>query len=524
MTLVSACLALAAALSAADTAGDCANFSVSDAQCGTKVGLSLSSDTEFRTGPTAGNIQRLPPTELRQSAELCKPAAFYQPALPPGIASPPGLPPAPTEATNALREPASPLPAGAPPVFAGPAPAAAPLEPETHADMVAGGDEFFTRSELLGELGKLTWSKGGFKITPYGWLWASMSYESQRSRITDYCLFVESPSLVEEAAFGVDAKSTRLGVDVVGPEICWFPEAQNGGKLEIDFQGRFLQRNKPDVLLRHAYWEVKNDEYRLLAGQTWDVISPLYLPILNYTAGSAVGNLGYRRAQLRAERYLALSDTALLTLQGALAVDILIEFINDPEVTADHGPYPDLQGRIGYTIGRRTGPDARPATVGVSAHIGESSYDFRAPLPDPIDDVARRTWSLNADLSVPIGKRAGIQGEFFTGENLAGYYAGILQGVDRVTRRTIRATGGWADFWFDPCPTWHWHAGYSIDDPFNQDLTSGRLYNHTIYTNLSYDVAKFLTMGLEVSVWRTGWVDLRPGQSTRLEFATRYKF
>ena len=112
----------------------------------------------------------------------------------------------------------------------------------------------------------------------------------------------------------VDANRFRS----VWPGIPCLGDAKIGGKVEIDFQGQFATRNKPGVLLRHCYVEAKDDDFRLLVGQTWDVISPLAIPTLNYTAGSAVGNLAYRRAQFRAERYFAFSDVTMLTAQGSV--------------------------------------------------------------------------------------------------------------------------------------------------------------------------------------------------------------
>ena len=49
--------------------------------------------------------------------------------------------------------------------------------------------------------------------------------------------------------------------------------------------------------------EVKDDDFRFLVGQTWDVISPLYPGMLMYSVGWDGGNIGYRRAQVRGERY-----------------------------------------------------------------------------------------------------------------------------------------------------------------------------------------------------------------------------
>ena len=424
----------------------------------------------------------------------------------------PGMPPA---VVLAFGETASSVPPAEAPSIS-PAAAISPA--------ASSSSEFYTRQEISGELKKLPWTKGAFKVTPYGILWASMAYESERSRVTDYCLYIDSPAVQGEPAFAIDAKSTRLGLDLAGPAVPFFGDAKLGGKAEIDFQGRYLTRNKPDLLLRHAYLEVKSDEYRLLAGQTWDVVSPLGMPILDYTAGSAVGNLAYRRAQFRGERFLSYSDTSMLTLQGALAADILGDFTTDPTIRAEQGSYPHIQGRIAYTAGTRKGPDARPIVIGVSSHIGETVFDFPPPLPNPADDVARRTWSLNLDFTVPFNERCGVQGEFFTGENLSGYFGGILQGVDRVTRKTIRANGGWGDFYFDPTPEFHTHWGYAIDDPLDQDMTSGRTFNQVIYSNFGYDITKLFNVALEVGFWKTGWMHLPQGDALRLEMAARYRF
>ena len=67
---------------------------------------------------------------------------------------------------------------------------------------------------------------------------------------------------------------------------------------------------------------------------------------------------------------------------------------------------------------------------------------------------------------------------------------GVLQGVDRLTREPIDASGGWVDVWYDWTPKTHSHVGYSIDDPDDKDLTSGRSYNQFIFGNVTYDVTK----------------------------------
>lgn len=393
-------------------------------------------------------------------------------------------------------------------------------------DAGSPGPEYLTREQVQAECKKMAWTKGNMRIVPYGTLWGSMSYDSQRARTGDYCLWIESQSThVEEPDASVDARSTRLGFDLFGPCIPCLGDAKVGGKVEIDFQGYYLTRNKPGLLLRHAYMEAKDEDFRLLVGQTWDVISPLGIPTLNYTAGSAVGNLAYRRAQFRAERYYALSDTQLFTVQGSLNANVVTDFLGEAGTSADVGPYPDIQGRLAYTIGQRSGCEVPPAVIGFGGHVGEQDFDFRTGATPDLD-VEVRTWSACADFYVPITARWGFQGEFFTGENLSNYMGGILQGVDRVTHKGIHATGGWADIWFKWRPDLCSHFGYALDDPANGDLVapSSRTYNQMIFTNVLYDATKNLQVGMEVDVWKTHYIDLKAGEAVRLECAVKYFF
>lgn len=415
-----------------------------------------------------------------------------------------------------------------------PQPEVAPVAPSV-ADNVGGDDEYLTLDQLRAEMRKLVWTKGDFSIVPYGILWGTAAYETQRSNAGDYVFWVYPKNIEGENAFHCDGRSTRLGVDLIGPRIPMFDCAVSGGKVEIDFQRTFDTENRAGLLLRHAYAEVKNEEFRLLVGQTWDVISPLYPGMLMYSIGWGGGDIGYRRAQLRGERFLALSDTSLLTLQACAASDIITDSATN--LAADHSGWPVLQARTAMTLGQR-GPGCLPIEFGFSGHIGEQIFDFRAPTwANPVDDLPRRTWSLNFDMKIPLTERFGVQGEFFTGENLGAYYGGINQGVDigtpavPGTRRAIRSTGGWIDVWYHWTPRLHTHFGYGIDDPVNADVTGipnsavqGRIYNDFIFTNVSFDITKKWMAGVEVSYWKTLWKLNEPGKDLNTAFVSKYSF
>ncbi len=380
-------------------------------------------------------------------------------------------------------------------------------------------EEYYTLEELRAEMRQLAWTKGDFRIVPYGILWFNMSWESERSSAGDYTLYVISREQNGKDAFHVSARATRLGIDLTGPQIPLFGCANSGGKVEIDFFGVFSgTENKPSVLLRHAYWEVKDDRFRLLGGQTWDVISPLYPGTLMYSVGWGGGNIGYRRAQLRYERYIPLTNAAKLTWQAAMTVDLFTELTANPE----HAGWPVFQTRVAVTLGGdQTG--WLPITFGTSGHIGEQRFLFEQD--DASDDEVARTWSLNVDVRVPITDWMGFQGEFFTGENLGTFLGGIIQGINPNTGSPIRSTGGWGEVWFDWTPRWHSHLGYSIDDPVDRDVANGgRIYNHMIFANISYDVTDRFLMGFEYTSWRTLYEGVAPGESDRFEFVAKYGF
>ena len=383
-------------------------------------------------------------------------------------------------------------------------------------------EDYYTLDQIKGEMKKLVWKKGDFTVTPYGYLWGATTYETERSNNGDYTYYVYSAQAPEQVGptFHVDAKSTRIGFDVLGPRIACLNCAQSGGKVEFDFQGASAQENKGTVLLRHAYWEVKDEEFRLLAGQTWDIVSPLYPNTIMYTVYWGAGNIGYRRAQFRAERYVACSDDLLLTMQGSLDGNIIAD-TTPTGVIGDQSSWPIVEGRTALTFGPR-GKDCYPITLGFSGHIGEQRFKYTAA---PAEEMYARTWSCNVDLKAPVNDRLGFQGEYQIGEDLSAFQGGILQGYNFTLRKSIYDTGGWVEVWYYWTPKWHSHVGYCIDSPLVSDIPAGgRTYNAVYFGNLMYDVTKQFTCGLEVGEWRTLYNGLAPGESTRIEFMARYGF
>lgn len=385
----------------------------------------------------------------------------------------------------------------------------------------------------------MAWKKGGFTFTPYGYINISASYESQKSAVGDFCIYSVSPDIDGSNAFFIDPRSTRLGMRIDGPGIAGWRGSASRGVVEIDFQGNYTIRNRGSLLLRKAFVEVFDKNTKFLAGQDWEIISPLYPATLNYTAGAAVGNPGYRRAQLRVDHKFDLSRHRNILAQFALTDNVLRDGFNVSGVTPNVGNWPIIEGRLAYAFGENVFAHGKQVVLGTSAHIGEQQFDYtdlgiRRTKP-------YRTWSFNLDADVPITSRLKLQAEYFIGENLGSFEGGILQGIDLVTRRTVRAQGGWLDLQYQWTPKLQTNVCYMLDDPFNQDLVGGnaanglsRNYSHCLFVNFLYHWTPALMTGLEVSLWRTHWqkydqqattvTALRPGETLRYEFVVRYTF
>ena len=422
--------------------------------------------------------------------------------------------------------------------------------PKTHPvsyrdDMMLGGEAAAIieslRPEIAAEAKKMAWSKGEFKIVPYGFLWTSMVSETGRTNPGSYTVWVPSGDDQGESAFFLDARRTRLGLDIAGPRIPYFHNARSGGKVEIDFQSPVTSgfENRATVQLRHAYWEVKNDYFRFLVGQNWDIVSPLFPSTLNYSVGWDGGNIGYRRPLVRFDRHFYPSSMLKFTSEIGLAASVVSDLATTTGVRREPSDWPVIQGRLAATLGHR-GRGCRNVVVGFSGHVGEQGFDFFDTLPaalNPLglpaqDDVRVLTWSMNMDVLVPISERLTFKGEYFNGANLGAFLGGIGQGVCPCLRQAIRANGGWAELGYDITSRWHTHAGFGVDDPnVEADALLGRKYNHFIFTNTTYDLTKKLNVGLEVTFWKTLYYEARPGlttpapgDSTVFEFVARYGF
>ena len=142
-----------------------------------------------------------------------------------------------------------------------------------------------------------SWDKNNFTLTPYVWVWVTGTYETNRMFAGDFPLWVRNND--DDSAAYIDAKPTRLGFNLACPEVACLPGTKITAVVETDFENTYTAENKPDLELRKAYIQLQNECSMFLFGQTWELISPLYPPTLNWGYGSSAGNFAFRRDPLR---------------------------------------------------------------------------------------------------------------------------------------------------------------------------------------------------------------------------------
>lgn len=372
------------------------------------------------------------------------------------------------------------------------------------------------------------WDKDGVKIIPFGVAVANINYNTS-GLVPGSIGFFALPDLpVDTNQFNISPGNTYLGADIQWPKI---RDWEINAKVDFNLRGAdpLATNNIFQLQFFHIYGEAKKERYRLLGGQTEDVVSPLYPNTLNqYPISYMPGSLGYFRPQARFETYQPISANTTFIFQGALATPIQT-FDVPGEVIGRQAGVPDGQARMALGFGQADPNDPlkkRPFELGVSGHYGKRRGDL---LALPIIEREFTTWSGNVDLSFKIGSLR-FETEYFQGSVLGDYAGAIFQTFNPLRGVGIRAAGGWAQLRYRINDKWEVTGGYGRDDPDNRDLfppiglEASRSLNEMAFGNFMYNITPRLIFGLEFAGWRTHWVGLPTGRVFRVEPAVIFIF
>ncbi len=340
-----------------------------------------------------------------------------------------------------------------------------------------------------------------FNLRVFGSLTGEMVFADARPVLPSGIVLI-TPDLGQDTEVAeVHAKSSSLGIAFGGPKVGGF---QMSGTLLSYLYGQTFQEDKYGLYIVRAFVDLKSEHVRFAFGFNGDLINPRAPTTINFNQANGAGNLGFFRGQFLVETNVWASQESQLTAQFALSDPVTTSFadFNQPPLNLlEETGWPNIEGRVMIGLGRKPSLPGlpRPFELGVSGLVGQLR---RTDLPtNHIHDV----WAFGTDFHIGLTDAVGLNGEFFTGQSIGNYNAGIFL-IDNLRFDPVRSTGGWVEAYANWSSRWHSHFGYGTDDPIDDTLSAGQpTRNQLFFANILCDVTENLEVGFELSHWETSY-------------------
>lgn len=325
----------------------------------------------------------------------------------------------------------------------------------------------------------------------------------------------------DDSEFSLSARLTRLGLRLDHPDpIQGLGGPSLDGVVEVDFYNIGLgdSDSRNALRMRLAYLKLSWDQWSVLAGQDWDVISPLYPAVNADLVMWGAGNTGDRRPQITVKNEKELGDGKLVSEFGiALTGAVGGTAVSGGLKSGEDSGRPMVHARVGY---HGKTDDGGAYQLGVWGHNSEEDFDATGAGSETYDSS-----SVGIDVRAPIhADDLWVTGEWWTGENLRDIRGGILQGVNPTTGDEIEASGGFVELGWKATENCSLFAGYSYDDPEDADLDPfQRSKNEIPYLAARWRYGD-LRLGLEYLNWTTDYIGLESGDANRVVGYIAYYF
>jgi hypothetical protein len=326
-----------------------------------------------------------------------------------------------------------------------------------------------------------------------------------------------SPGKRDAGSFSMHPRLTRFGVDINGPPLSGLGNPLMTGKLELDFENGGSE-SRQIIRIRHAYFRTSWRSLSVLAGQTWDVVSPLFPTVNHDSLMWNAGNTGDRRPQLRVswEPKVGQGTWSFVGAAGLMGAVDLLDADNNGFRDGEESGRPNAQGRIGYS---RSISDQN-LTIGSSFYYGW--LNTSSPVASR---TGFRSQLIAFDYLLPLSHSFSLRGEGWWGRNLSDVRGGVGQGVNPINGRDIRARGGWSELSIRINRLWSVHPGWTVDIPVTEDVApGGRTRNGAFYIGNRIMPAASFTIGADYLRWRTDYQGLQRGIDNRLNVFLQYAF
>ena len=348
------------------------------------------------------------------------------------------------------------------------------------------------------------------ELTPYGFIRFDAVYDDSRLNHPQYPNWVvsEAPGAENNANLTIYPRLTRLGATITPVDLGGGSEIS--GVIEADFQNGGSE-SRQILRLRKAYFNLTRGDWHFLAGQTWDLISPLFPAANNDGMMWNTGNLGDRHPQARLTWKPGTGVSAAVALGQTGAVDKK-DLDGNGVLDGWEAALPFVQARVGIERAQfKAGGWAHWATEETGTSVGGSS-SFTSTV-------------VGVDFSVSPAARLAVEGEAWTGSNLSDVRGGIGQGVNKDTGEEIASSGGWVHLLVEPGEGWKLYAGAMMDTPDEDAVPEGgRTSNQAFYVVNRYRPWKSFQAAVEYVNWTTGYKGLDDGTANRVDIHFTYNF
>ncbi len=371
-----------------------------------------------------------------------------------------------------------------------------------------------TWADLLGK---------GSRVQLYGFLRLDQVYDTDRFNNPKTPYYVRSPDASPDnknSEYAMHSRLSRLGLTVDGKQIKGLGNPKLSGKVEVDFYNSGVgdSDSRNALRMRLGYLGLNWGSWSVLAGQDWDVISPL-MPAVNHdTVMWYNGNLGDRRPQLTAKNVTEVgAGNQVITEFGLALTGAVGGTSTDPGlVSGEASGRPMLNARVGYHGKAKNGP----YQFGVWGHQAEERYDATGGGEMDFDSN-----SLGVDMKFPLfSDSLSFSGEYHTGENMKDVRGGIITGVNATSGMEVSSMGGWGEVAYKLSNRTSLYAGYTFEDPDDDDLSAGGYAKNTV----PYVAARWnfedLKIGLEYLKWSTEYIGMADGDADRVVLWISYYF
>ena len=346
--------------------------------------------------------------------------------------------------------------------------------------------------------------KQDYDLNWYGYIKLDGSYDQNLTSHGNFSMWVNPQEYGEDdEQFNMTANQTRFGVKLNGQ-----PDNNTAvnGNIEFDLyagvSGGTVAQNKPMLQLRHAYFSIQFGNTKLLAGQTWDLISPLNPSTFNYPVLWGCGNTGYRRPQISLWHTFEAGQSTDVTMAGGffrtIGGDLTPTFTlaagETPEGSDDgtDAGIPTIQGRL----------DVQSEFTNSNMRVGVSGlYGTLKAETNQGNNQDYESWAVVGHFMFASQNGFGLSGEVYSGQNMQSYMGGIL---NNSTIDGVQSFGGWGSLWAQVSPKVKLSAGAGLDNPDSDDVSVGdRSQNLSIFGNIKYAIIPQAAIGFELSHWTT---------------------